>query len=243
VYDHYGAQVRRQLEELRQQLSAARATIDGQQREALKGAARLRATEAERDRLKAHILDIDAHATPYGDLPDEPGYVGTYLLTAGALHRALGMVGHASASCEAEAELASLRQRYDDEHATAVTRAHETERVRTERDAFAAGIPLICCDERHEAKVRGLEELLVAGQKATVHWEEAYAREVRAHGITERALSAAEARIAAVRALHRPSMSGRDCEGCCDYSGDPLPWPCPTIAALDGPAEQPAGAQ
>jgi type II secretory pathway pseudopilin PulG len=52
VYDHYGAQVRRQLEELRQQLSAARATIDGQQREALKTAARLRATEAERDLLR-----------------------------------------------------------------------------------------------------------------------------------------------------------------------------------------------
>jgi len=156
VYDHYVAQVRRQVEELRQQLSAARATIDGQQRDALKGAALLRATEAE-------------------------------------------------------------------------------------RDSFAAGIPLICCDERHEAKVRGLEELLTAGQKATVHWEEAYAREVRAHGATERALAAAEARIAAIRTLHQPDDIGR-CAGCRDprYSL-PVTWPCPTTAALDGPAEQSAG--
>jgi hypothetical protein len=73
--------------------------------------------------------------------------------------------------------------------------------AQAERDRLAAGMPLICCDERHSAKVRGLEELLVAGQKATTHWEEAYAREVRAHGATERALSAAEARIAAVRTL------------------------------------------
>lgn len=47
MYDHYGAQVRRQLDELRQQLSAGRATIDGLQREALKGAARLRTAETE----------------------------------------------------------------------------------------------------------------------------------------------------------------------------------------------------
>lgn len=45
-------------------------------------------------------------------------------------------------------------------------------------------------DERHEAKVRGLERLLVASQKATEHWEGAYTREVAAHGRTERALSA-----------------------------------------------------
>lgn len=31
-----------------------------------------------------------------------------------------------------------------------------------ERDRFAAGAPLICCDERHEAKVRGLENQLAA---------------------------------------------------------------------------------
>jgi hypothetical protein len=63
---------------------------------------------AERDRLREHILDIDAHATPYGDIPDEPGWVGTYLLTAGALHRALGKIGHTAPSCRAEAERNTL---------------------------------------------------------------------------------------------------------------------------------------
>jgi len=54
-------------------------------------------------------------------------------------------------------------------------------------------------------------------------------------------LRAAEARIAAVRGLHRVStlhdvVSGRFpyCVNC------RFAWPCPTVAALDGPAEQPA---
>jgi len=72
-------------------------------------AAKVADLEAELAQLRAHILDIDAHATPYGDLPDEPGYAGTYLLTAGALHRAIGKVGHTSPSCTAEAELAALQ--------------------------------------------------------------------------------------------------------------------------------------
>jgi len=51
----------------------------------------------------------------------------------------------------------------------------------------------------------------------------------------------AEARIAAVRALHQPDDIGR-CAGCRDprYSL-PVTWPCPTTAALNGPAEQSAG--
>lgn len=66
--------------------------------------------EAELEALRQHILDIDAHATPYGDIPDEPGWIGTYLVTAGALHRALGKVGHTAPKCQAEAELAKLRE-------------------------------------------------------------------------------------------------------------------------------------
>ena len=68
---------------------------------------------AERDQLRQHILDIDAHATPYGDIPNDPGYVGTYLLTAGALHRALGKIGHTAPKCEAEAQLAAVEQDRD----------------------------------------------------------------------------------------------------------------------------------
>ena len=66
---------------------------------------------AEVVKLRQHILDIDAHATPYGDLPDDPGYVGTYLVTAGALHRALGTIGHGAPNCQAEAERDDYRDR------------------------------------------------------------------------------------------------------------------------------------
>jgi hypothetical protein len=68
----------------------------------------------ERDTLKAAILDIDAHATPYGDIPDEPGYVGTYLVTAGSLHRALGKIGHTAPKCQAEAERDALKAAISD---------------------------------------------------------------------------------------------------------------------------------
>ena len=69
----------------------------------------LAAMEAEVDALRQHILDIDAHATPYGDPPDEPGFVGTYLLTAGALHRALGKIGYSAPNCSAEVERNAMR--------------------------------------------------------------------------------------------------------------------------------------
>lgn len=52
----------------------------------------------ERQRLVDAILDIDAHATAYGE--DEDGYVnGGYLISIGCLHRALGVVGHSAAKC------------------------------------------------------------------------------------------------------------------------------------------------
>lgn len=60
-------------------------------------------------KLREHILDIAAHATPYGNIPSDPGWVGTYLLSAGALHRAIGTIGHTAPSCEAEAALANER--------------------------------------------------------------------------------------------------------------------------------------
>lgn len=67
-------------------------------------AAWLVSVAAEAEKLRAHILDIDAHATPYADLPQDPGYVGVYLVTAGSLHRALGTITTTSPSCQAEAE-------------------------------------------------------------------------------------------------------------------------------------------
>jgi hypothetical protein len=59
--------------------------------------------------LLAAIENIDAHATPYGDIPDEPGWAGSYIVTAGALHKALGKLGHSAPSCKAEAELRAFR--------------------------------------------------------------------------------------------------------------------------------------
>lgn len=68
--------------------------------------------EKECDTLRAHILDIDAHATPVGE--DEDGFVtGGYLISVGALHRALGKVGHSAPSCEAEKERDELRAQLD----------------------------------------------------------------------------------------------------------------------------------
>lgn len=49
-------------------------------------------------RLRDAILDIDAHATPFGS--DNDGYVtGGYLISVGSLHRALGVVGHTAPKC------------------------------------------------------------------------------------------------------------------------------------------------
>lgn len=84
--------------------------------------------ERESRALKEHILDIDAHATPYGDIPEEPGWIGTYLVTAGALHRALGKIGHSAPSCQAEADLSELRRKVED-YQEALRRYEDLERA------------------------------------------------------------------------------------------------------------------
>jgi hypothetical protein len=94
--------------------------------------------------LKQRILDIDAHATPYGDIPDEPGWVGTYLVTAGALHRALGKVGHSAPKCQAEADRDRLEAERDEARAkrdqvveNAVAWMDEARHQAVERDRLA----------------------------------------------------------------------------------------------------------
>ncbi|MEW2567674.1 hypothetical protein [Streptomyces sp. NPDC047070] len=62
--------------------------------------------------LRQAVLDIDAHATPVGQAdPDDPD-AGPhhYVVTVGALHRALGKVGHTAPACRAEAALARLHE-------------------------------------------------------------------------------------------------------------------------------------
>lgn len=60
----------------------------------------------QRDQLRAAVLDIDAHATPIGlaDQNDPDGNPHHYAVTVGALHRALGKIGHTAPLCTAEAE-------------------------------------------------------------------------------------------------------------------------------------------
>ena len=45
--------------------------------------------------MRGAILDIDAHATPYGT----GEWAEAYVISAGSLHRALGLVGHSSPKC------------------------------------------------------------------------------------------------------------------------------------------------
>lgn len=70
----------------------------------------------EVERLRAAILDIDAHATPLGE--DADGFVtGGYEVSVGSLHRALGVVGHSSPKCvvghPSVAECAAAREAYE----------------------------------------------------------------------------------------------------------------------------------
>jgi hypothetical protein len=62
--------------------------------------------EVAEGRALAAILDIAAHATPFGE--DEDGFVnGGYLVSVGAIHRALGVVGHSVAPCPCASEPAT----------------------------------------------------------------------------------------------------------------------------------------
>jgi len=102
--------------------------------------AEVAALTADRDRLREHILDIDAHATPYGDIPDEPGLVGTYLVTAGALHRALGKIGHSAPSCEAELQRDYLLAERELQTAAVNGAAEGAKTLIAERDAALASL-------------------------------------------------------------------------------------------------------
>jgi hypothetical protein len=56
---------------------------------------------SDADALRAAILDIDAHATPLHE--DGDGFTTDYLVTAGCLHRALGLIGHTAAKVDDDA--------------------------------------------------------------------------------------------------------------------------------------------
>jgi hypothetical protein len=133
----------------------------------------------ELERLRAHVLDIAAHATPYGDIPDDPGYVGTYLLTAGALHRALGTIGHTAPSCQAEAE---RDEQARDRHRWR-TRAEQAE---AERDALKAELERLTgdCWTMHGQKWDLRKQLAQA--EATIERARAYLDGIERHCSDER---------------------------------------------------------
>lgn len=93
-------------------LKRAEAATDGELRRQLAAAiASLGKSETELAAFRAAILDIDAHATPIGlaDANDPDGNPHHYAVTVGALHRALGKIGHTAAPCTAEAAVARVQ--------------------------------------------------------------------------------------------------------------------------------------
>ncbi|MCX5209747.1 hypothetical protein OG689_10675 [Kitasatospora sp. NBC_00240] len=118
----------------------------------------------------------------------------------------------------------------------------EALRRHTDEVALAAGAPLICSDERHQAKVAALEARIVSLQAECDGLAEV--------GRNESRIWAAGA--AAVRTLHRPvqHLGITICDECstkvstgireADWERRAvMPWPCATIEALDGPAGTP----
>lgn len=67
------------------------------------------------------------------------------------------------------AELHELRQDW-------TAKVAELATAEAERDRFAAGVPLICADDRHEAKVRGLEAQIAAFRTLAEGWEREHPR-------------------------------------------------------------------
>jgi hypothetical protein len=95
-------------------------------------------------------------------------------------------------------------------------------------DHMSTAMSWICGHDR-----QGLDHLEEAQREA--HGREAAVRQARAWA--ERARSA-EAAIDRVRKLHqRWDASPADCAHCITGSSDLVPWPCPTIQALDTPEQ------
>jgi chromosome segregation ATPase len=97
--------LRAEAEQLTAELERLRdAFIDATSHESIqKRDGRIATLEAENAKLKAAILDIDAHATPLGT--DADGFVSTgYVISVGCLHRALGLIGYAALEARIELE-------------------------------------------------------------------------------------------------------------------------------------------
>lgn len=124
------------------------------------------------------------------------------------------------------AELDRLRARVQDWRTSTGAGIRLVDELRAERDALAAGVPLVCSDDRHKAKVFALE---MARQQA------------------EKRAKRAEAAIERARAIHQPASDWSWKPFGCNHIGEHKApcttcrtcWPCPTIEALDEQQEQP----
>jgi len=136
-------------------------------------------TTRERDEARAAIRDIDAHATPVGllheDYPD--GSPHHYIVTVGALHRALGKSDGTGVKCDVERELlrwlhaeaAWHRDRLGDEALkwteTAGQHAEEIEQLHAELDAVKAQCTALVAqwerDARPNMNTRGRGEAML----------------------------------------------------------------------------------
>ncbi|MEU0667161.1 hypothetical protein ABZ508_02710 [Streptomyces lavendulocolor] len=104
------------------------------------------------------------------------------------------------------AELARLRDRVEAWRAATGAGVHLTDKLRAERDALAAGIPLICSDDRHQTLVFSLQLKLAAAERHAAVYRAAW----------QSARSRARGRVAAEAALDRV----RDrCQGVRDRVG------------------------
>jgi len=143
-----------------------------------------------------------------------------------------------------EGQIADLRQRLADEHRTSAGLAAELHKVRQLLRKAEDELAVHRQQRRTEGRLR-------------LAWHSARRRAARFHNVLEAHrlediqaaergdhrlrddLTVAQARIAAVHALHHDDYGL--CYACTNSHG--VLWPCPTIAALDGQSEHMAGAR
>jgi hypothetical protein len=276
--DDYGRQVRKQLADAQADLSKAEQDIEDGNRETLKAYAQLRAANAEKERLAAGmplICSDDRHEAKVRGLQDDAGRLARELAATNEL-LATAREEAAQRTVERDNALSSHRLQQQ-----ITGRFHARIAALPGEIAYRIRAELVCCELY--GRVNDRQDLTFEQALASrdwhdlCYWGEAAARlaEGRSDGANsqsatsssqigscpdsvecghEAALGRAEARMAAIRTLHRPvDGQGLDdageyvdinpaCSACGTADEWATPWPCGTIRAIDGPAEQPSAA-
>ena len=163
------------------------------------------------DELRNAILDIDAHATPFGT--DDDGFVsGGYLISVGSLHRALGVVGHSAAKCGGCRNCWTLDQWKAEEQL-----------LRDELEAQATRITEL---ERWKA-----EALVVLGQ-----WDEVWEALGRPGPLGSSKAVEALTEAHRLRATDPPADGPDPCPHCTPAAGSSSPDTAALVAELRGPS-------